>query len=68
MFNNSYKCGHCKDVQDVNKKTHKKIVKKNGSIFYVHKSKISDCMDIVTYHFEKGKYVICKSCECLLGI
>ena len=63
MFHSKYKCGNCKDIQVVKKETHKKIVKNNGSIFYVHKAKVNDCKDIVRYHFEKGKYVICKRCE-----
>ena len=62
------KCGHCKSKQTVKKETHKKIEKKNGSIFYVPKGKEKDVMDIVEYHFEHGIFVICKKCECLLEI
>jgi len=62
------KCPHCKENNVVTEYTHEKIQKKNGSIFYVPKAKKDQVMDIVQYHFEKGVYVICKECECLLEI
>ena len=62
------KCAHCKHKQIVTEQTHKKVEKKNGSIFYVPKIKEKDVMDIVQYHFENGIYVICEECECLLEI